>query len=503
MTSHGTEPASAARALSAKKALLSRIMETAARSLKCDKGTLFLYDEKARQLWTAVLQTDLIAEIRIEPPEGLAGYSFWHRQVVNVEDAYLSPFFSRKTDDQTGYRTRTVLCMPVMDGNGQPIGVAQMINKLDGTPFNAEDVEAMKAVVREIGDLLDRSGTWPALLPGLALAGTVALLGSGAHHLLSKPLQGAISPILFIVLLGIGVSNFLILPLRFLPGIRFAMRQLLRLAIVLLGARIALGDVASVGGQSLGLVVALMALALVVALLMGRLLSISRKLSLMIAVGTAVCGGTAIAAVAPVIKARDEEFSFAISVNMLMGVLAVLWFPLIGHALGWSDRFFGMWAGTAVNDTAQVLAVGYAFSPEAGHLATVIKLVRNSLMVFIVVGAGFYYNHFEREAGADAAKVPFAQRLRESFPGFVFGFLLLAFLNSAGFFSWLSAATGADVTAALNGFTNDVILVAMAGIGLGTSLAHVRHVGIRPVAVAFTTFVAVAVASASLIRLVA
>ncbi len=330
----------------------------------------------------------------------------------------------------------------------------------------------------------------------------VALLGWAAHHLLPATMQSAISPILFIVLLGIGVSNFLILPLRYLPGIRFAMRQLLRLAIVLLGARIALGDVASVGGRSLVLIVSLMALALLVAMSLGRLLAVSRKLSLMIAVGTAVCGGTAIAAVAPVIKARDEEFSFAISVNMLMGVLAVMWFPIIGRAIGWDDHFYGMWAGTAVNDTAQVLAAGYAFSPEAGQLATIVKLVRNSLMVFIVVGAGFYYNRFEREAGAEAAHVPFAQRLRESFPGFVFGFLLLAFLNSAGFFSWLSAAAGVDVTAALNGFTSDVILVAMAGIGLGTSLAQVRHVGLRPLILSFVTFVAIAAASAALIRLV-
>ena len=156
-----------------------------------------------------------------------------------------------------------------------------------------------------------------------------------------------------------------------------------------------------------------------------RLLGISQKLSLMIAVGTAVCGGTAIAAIAPVIKARDEEFSFAVSVNMVMGMLAVLCFPLIGHALGWDDRFFGMWAGTAVNDTAQVLATGYAYSPAAGQTATIIKLVRNSLMVFVVVGAGFYYRGLEVDAISGAKKVSFVSRVKESVPGFVLGFLFL------------------------------------------------------------------------------
>ncbi|HUL54457.1 MAG TPA: putative sulfate exporter family transporter [Opitutaceae bacterium] len=488
--------------MSTRKALLSRIMETAARRLRCDKGTLYLFDEKARQLWTVVLQNDAIGEIRIEPPQGLAGYSFWHKEVVNVEDAYASPYFSDKTDKQTGYRTRAVLCMPVLDKTGHAIGVAQMINKLDGTPFDAADIEAMSGVVRDIGKLLDNSDTLPALAPGLALACIVALLGSGAHLILPKALQAAVSPVLFIILLGVGVANFLILPLRYLPGIRFAMRQLLRFAIVLLGARIAIADVANVGSQSLLVILALMLLAGTVALSIGKLLRISPKLSLMIAVGTAVCGGTAIAAIAPVIKARDEEFSFAVSVNMVMGMLAVLCFPLIGHALGWDDRFFGMWAGTAVNDTAQVLATGYAYSLAAGQTATIIKLVRNSLMVFVVVGAGFYYRGLEADAGPGAKKTSFMGHVKQSVPGFVLGFLFLATLNSLGFLSWLAAATRLDVPAALALVTNDVVLVAMAGIGLGTSLAHVRDVGLRPFLVSLSTFVAIAVASALLIRLI-
>ena len=477
-------------------------MEAAARKLKCDKGTLFLYDEKSKQLWTAVLQNDVVGEIRIEPPQGLAGYSFWQKQDLVVDDAYASPYFNRKTDDLTGYRTRTVLCMPVLDKAGNAIGVAQMINKLDGTPFDAADIEAMKKVVREIGKLLDNSETLLALGPGLALACIVAILGWSAHLLLPKALQAAISPVLFIVLLGVGVSNFLILPLRYLPGIRFAMRQLLRFAIVLLGARIALGEIANVGSKSLLVILALMLLAGTVALSIGRLLRIPNKLSLMIAVGTAVCGGTAIAAIAPVIKARDEEFSFAVSVNTLMGMLAVLCFPVIGHAFGWSDRFFGMWAGTAVNDTAQVLATAYAYSPEAGQTATIIKLVRNSLMAFVVVGAGLYYRALEEEPISGAREISFMSRLKESVPGFVLGFLFLALLNSLGFFSWLAAVTRADVPSALMLVTNDVVFVAMAGIGLGTSLTHVRDVGVRPVLVALATFVAIAIASAFLIQLI-
>lgn len=488
--------------MSTTKALLSRIMETAARKLGCDKGTLYLHDEKTNQLWTAVLQNDLISEIRVEPPQGLAGYSFWHNQVMNVDDAYTNPYFSQRTDELTGYRTRNVLCMPVPDKSGKAIGVAQMINKSDGTVFDAEDIEKMRAMVKEITDLLDKSDTWPALIPGLALAGVVALLGWSAHYLVPAALKDAISPVLFIVLLGVAVSNLLILPLRYLPGIRFTMRQLLRFGIVLMGARLALNEVAHVGVQSLLLIVALILIAVAVAMAIGRMLKIPQKLAVMIAVGTAVCGGSAIAAIAPVIKARDEEFSFAVSVNTLMGMLAVLSFPLIGHLFGWNDQFFGMWAGTAVNDTAQVLATAYAYSPAAGDTATIIKLVRNSLMVFVVVAAGLFYIHLDKEGKATAKDIPFKKRLKESVPGFVFGFLLLALLNSAGLFTGLSTLTGFDVPALLAHLTNDVVFVSLAGVGLGTSIANFRRVGMRPVVVALMTFVITAIASALLIRVI-
>lgn len=489
--------------MSTTKALLSRIMETAARKLKCEKGTLFLYDEEAGQLWTAVLQNDLIAEIRLAPPEGLAGYSFFHKKIVNVEDAYASPFFSQRTDDLTGYRTRTVLCVPVTDKSGTAIGVAQMINKSDGTPFNADDLDKMKSVVREIGDLLDKSDTWPALIPGMALAGVVAFVGwATAQQVAPATLKGAISPVLFIILLGIAVSNLLILPMRYLPGIRYAMRHVLRFSIVLMGAKLALDEIARVGVKSLALIAVLILLAFLVALSVGKLLKVPRKLSMMIAVGTAVCGGSAIAAIAPVIKARDEEFSFAVSVNTLMGMIAVISFPLIGHYFGLSDSFFGVWAGTAVNDTAQVVATGYAYSAQSGDTATIIKLTRNALMVFVVVAVGLYFALWDKEGQIATRDIPFKKRLKESVPGFVLGFLFMALLNTAGFFTWLASLSGVNVTGTLSELTNVMIFMSLAGVGLGTSVSNLRRVGVRPLLVALKTFIATAAASALLIYMI-
>ncbi len=484
------------------KELLTRIMVTASRKVKCDKGTLFLHDEKTGELWTAVLQSDEIAEIRLAPPEGLAGYSFWHKKIVKVDDAYASPYFSSKTDEKTGYKTRTVLCMPVPDKSGKVIGVAQFINKSDGTSFDDEDIAHVKVVVKEITDVLDKSDTWSALIPGLALAGAIALVGWTAQQAIPATLKGAVSPVIFIILLGVAISNLLILPMLYLPGIRFTMRQLLRISIVLMGARLALDEVARVGVQSLMLIVALILLAFVAAVSLGRFLGVHRKLSIMIAVGTAVCGGSAIAAVAPVIKARDEDFSFAMSVNTLMGMIAVLSFPLIGHYFGFSDAVFGMWAGTAVNDTAQVLATGYAYSTESGDTATIIKLVRNAMMLFVVVGVGLYYANWDKEGKADAKDIPFKKRLKEAVPGFVLGFLFMALLNSVGFFSWLTQLSGVNVHGGLANLTNILIFTSLAGIGLGTSLVNLRQVGINPVLVALFTFIVTAGASVLLIGLI-
>lgn len=484
------------------KALLTRIMDTAARKLKCDKGTLYLYDEHANQLWTVVFQSDAISTIRIEPPAGLAGYSFWHKKVVNVEDAHESPYFKKDIDDLTKYRTRSVLCMPVPDKAGKPLGVAQMINKSDGTPFNDDDIKKMGDILKEITDVLDTSDTWPALMPGLLLACAVAVLGWAAHFAVPAAYKSSVSPVLFVVLIGIAVSNLLILPMRYLPGIRYTMRQLLRLGIVLMGAKLALDEVARVGAHALALIVALIVLAFAIAQAAGKIFGVHRRLAALIAVGTAVCGGSAIAAVAPAIKARDEEFSFAISVNTLMGTLAVFSFPLIGRYFGFDDQFFGLWAGTAVNDTAQVLATGYAYSVPSGDTATIIKLTRNTLMIFVVVAVALYFSSLQKEDGVDVKKIPFKKRLRESIPDFVLGFLLLALLNTLGVFAWLSAQSGLDVPKGLSNATNVLILVSLAGIGLGTSLAKVRQVGMNAIAVSFLTFAGAAGGSVLLIGLI-
>jgi uncharacterized integral membrane protein (TIGR00698 family) len=477
--------------MSYEKSLLNRIMETAARKMRCEKGTLFLYDETTKELWTAVIQHESINDIRIEPPEGLAGYSFWKKETVNAPDAYADIRFKKEVDELTGFVTRSALCMPIPDKSGKIIGVAQMLNKLDGTPFNENDERILKPVVAEIAETLGKSESWTATIPGLVLAAIVAAMGWLLHDSVSGVLKNALSSVLFVVMLGVFLGNVFILRMTYLPGIRFCMRQLLRIGIVLMGTNVMFGDVLNIGGKSLLLICVIIFIAFVVAHGLGKLLGIPLRLATLIAGGTAICGGSAIAALTPAIKARDEDFSFAIAMNTLLGTLAVFFLPVIGHFAGLSQTVFGLWAGTGVNDTAQVVATGYAYSPIAGDIATIIKLTRNALMVGIIPLVAFaYINWVGGKIGGK--NVPFLSQVKQSIPGFVLGFLAMATLNSIGFFGWMTFVSGMQVSGILSQVTKWSILISLAGIGLGTSLFKLRQVGFAPIAVAFATSIATA-----------
>src|SRR5687767_1944137 len=195
------------------------------------------------------------------------------------------------------------------------------------------------------------------LLPGLLLAGAVAAIA----RLASRFLPTLFGEVLVAVLVGLLIANVAQLPVGTRPGLRFSVQRVLRLGIILLGARLSLGDIARIGTGALGLVVLCMAVALGVAFLAGRLLRVPPRLALLIGVGTAVCGNSAIVATAPIVKADEREVSFAVGTITLFGTLAVFLYPLIGHALGLSDVSFGLWSGVAVNDTSQVIATSAAY----------------------------------------------------------------------------------------------------------------------------------------------
>ena len=331
-------------------------------------------------------------------------------------------------------------------------------------------------------------------LPGLALAVLVALAALGLHELLPARLGVVVGAVLIAVLLGLLFGNLLQLPATLTLGVRYAFGPLLRLAIVLLGASLSLQAVAATGLKALSMVVLLMALALATAHAVGRLLGVPGKLATLLGVGAAVCGNTAISATGPAIGASDRDLSVAIATNTLFGTIAVFLYPILGRALGFDDAVFGTWAGSAVNDTSQVVATGFAYSEAAGHVATTVKLTRNALMVFVIVGMTFVHRN---EA---ARQLPFWPMLRQSIPLFVLGFLALALLNTLGFVDWLGAQAHRDLGADLAAAAKFLTVVALAGVGLATKFALMRQTGLRPVLLGLVTALVVSLSSLALIQ---
>jgi len=317
------------------------------------------------------------------------------------------------------------------------------------------------------------------VLPGLALAIAVAAIATALASLI--PLVGG--PVLGIVL-GVAVAAASRPGDALRPGIAFAGRNVLQLAVVVLGAQLSLAEVAKVGLDSLPVLLGTLAACLGLAPLIGRALGISRDLRTLIGVGTGICGASAIAAVAPVMGAAELDVAFAISTIFLFNIAAVLLFPLIGHALGLSQHAFGIFAGTAVNDTSSVVAAATTYGHSAARTAVVVKLTRTLMIVPICIGLA-------ASRGKIAPGRRGLRRLAGQFrvvPTFLIGFLVLAAINSAG-------AIPASSDHALSRTATLLITVALAGVGLSIDVGGLRRTGPRPLALGAALWVTVGATS--------
>lgn len=310
------------------------------------------------------------------------------------------------------------------------------------------------------------------VVPGLVAAILLATLATA----LSGLTPGVIGPVLIAVLLGLAAKNLLALPPALSPGLSVATTRALRLGVVLLGARLSLGDVLSLGSMALWIAIACMTVAFLVVALLARLLRVPTRLAVLLGIGTAVCGNSAIMATAPVIDAEEHEIGFAVGTITLFGTTALLLFPLVGRLLELPDEVFGFWVGLAINDTSQVVAAGAAYSPRALEVATVVKLVRNALMApLIVLIAWWSIRGRVRTAAVSSGEVRSAAL--KAFPTFVLGFLAVATFSSLGVIPQRLASFAGDAS----GF---LIVTAIAAVGLTTDLKELRAVGARPVIVA-------------------
>jgi len=326
----------------------------------------------------------------------------------------------------------------------------------------------------------------PLWAPGLVAVAAIAAVAEAA-----APRSGAPSVVLAIALGGV-VSAFLSKPgrLALKPGLELMTKKALKVAIVLLGLRFTTEKARDLGGPVLGLIVGCLVLSLLAAALLGRAVGASRRASLLMGCGTAICGATAVVTIAPLVKADDDEVAFSIATIFLFNLAALFAFPAIGRAFGMGDLAFGAWVGTAVNDTSACVATGNAFSPAAGDYATAIKLIRTLALVPMALVVAVASARAEGAGTGDgAAKVNIAA----IFPWFVLGFAGMAVL--ANVVSLPSQATSAALTAA--GWT---ITGVLAAVGLNLDARKILGAGGRSLGLGLAIATVMAAASLGIAR---
>jgi uncharacterized integral membrane protein (TIGR00698 family) len=264
-------------------------------------------------------------------------------------------------------------------------------------------------------------------------------------------------------------------------GIAFTGKKILQYSIILLGFEMDLFHVLDIGGHSFSVMLFTLAASFLTAWSVGRALKLDAKTTVLIGAGTGICGGSAIAAVAPVIQAKDKDILFSISTIFLFNVIAVFLFPCLGHLMGLSDTGFGMWAGTAINDTSSVVAAGYSYSEAAGSYATIVKLTRALMIVPICLLAAFIM----ARKNAAAANKTGGFHFTKVFPFFILWFVVASIVNTTGILP-LSLA------AALGSLGKFAIVLAMTAIGLNTDLAALVKNGLRPILLGLACWFAVA-----------
>lgn len=316
----------------------------------------------------------------------------------------------------------------------------------------------------------------PGILLCFAVAAPAWFLGK------SYPLIGA--PV-FGILFGMALAK--ISP-NFEHGIKFTSKKILQYSIILLGFEMNLFNVLKVGSQSLFVMLFTLSAAFLTAYFVGKTMKLDGKMTILIGVGTSICGGSAIAATAPVIQAKDKDVAHAISTIFLFNIIAVFIFPTLGHMLRMTDTGFGMWAGTAINDTSSVVAAATAWSTAVGNntalaFATIVKLTRTLMIVPITLVLAVYTAKKSRIESSTSAF-----NFSKIFPWFVLWFVLASIMNTF-------AGIPVQISGALTETGKFMITMAMVAIGLNTNILHLIKNGLKPIFLGLYCWFAVAAVS--------
>ena len=311
--------------------------------------------------------------------------------------------------------------------------------------------------------VLSRLPKTAALLIGVAL---VAVLAVAARA--TSGHAGPVPDVVIGLVAGVLLGNFVGVPAELKPGIAFVLRYILRTAIILFGLGLSIQLVVQTGGATLVLVLACFTLALGLGYVVARVFRLNVNIGTLLGAGTAICGASAILAIGPLLRASDEEIAYALTTIFTFNIVALIAFPLIGHALAFSDSTFGSWTGTAVNDTSVVVATGFSYSAAAGGVATIVKLTRTVLLVPLALAIGVMAARQPLTPGTTIAS-----RVGATVPWFVLGFVAAAALRSSGVVPAQLLALGAQVASFL-------ILMVLVAVGLNVDVRKMATMGARP-----------------------
>lgn len=311
-------------------------------------------------------------------------------------------------------------------------------------------------------------------MPGIALSMAIAFLALWLESLLPIHVVGASVIAMFI---GMTLNYFLKNINTFNAGAKFTSKKILKFAIVLLGLSLNINTIFNVGKMSLVVMVFTLLTCFGGGYFIGKALGLNWKLSNLISAGTGICGGSAIAAIAPTIDAEDNDVAYALSATFLFDMAMILLFPIMGRALGMSNEAFGLWAGTAVNDTSSVVATGYSFSEAAGDFATMVKLTRTLSIIPTVLVFAFVNLRLKRKEacvnGNSDGEIKANFSIKKIFPWFIVGFVAMSAVASI-------FTIPAEIVSSTKTVSKFLMVAALSAIGLNTSFASMKKSGIRP-----------------------
>lgn len=311
------------------------------------------------------------------------------------------------------------------------------------------------------------------LIPGLSFSAGIAIVAMLLSSLVPGDIIGAT---VMALLVGMSFNPILNKYKQFNAGVNFSGKMILRIGIILMGVNMNFTEVLDVGKYSLFVMIFTMATAFGAGNLVGKLFKMNWKLTNLLSVSTAICGGSAVAAVGPVIKAKDEDITYAISSTFIFDVITVVVFPWIGMALGMTAAGYGLWTGTAVNDTSSVVAAGYAFSELAGHTAVIVKLTRTLFIIPFVLIFSVITERLEAKAEGVHGRAPV--NMKKIFPYFIILFLVVVALRSTGIIP-------NNIVPALSKTSKFCMVMALSAIGLKTSFGDIKNIGFKPMILGF------------------